>query len=72
MVSAVPLGSSTLHFDSSTRALVGSKGKQSGVTEDCKLHVILIIDGDEDMSGVHLLNRKSGGSLPCKIDELDR
>ncbi len=26
------------------------------------MHVILIIDGDEDMSGVHLLNKKSGGS----------
>ena len=43
---------------------------QLGVTEDCILHVI-IIEGDEDVSGVHPSNRQSGGSLPCKID-IDR
>lgn len=54
------------------KSWVGSKRKQSDITEDCKLYIIFIINDDQGILGVHLLNRKSEDSFLYKIDELDR
>ena len=51
---------------SSTRKLAASKEKQRSVTEDCILHVILVIGDDKDRCGVYTSNRHSGSSFQQK------
>lgn len=39
---------------------------------DCKLHIILIINDNKNISRIHFLNKKAGSSPLYKIDELNR
>lgn len=40
--------------------------------KDCNLYIVLIINGNKDIFGVYLLNRKFKDSFLYKINKLDK